>query len=300
MATLGEELREAREKKGLTLEQIAETTRISHTFLKALEEDNYTVIPGDVFVTGFLRSYARELGIDEKHVLARYRDVHPQHNEEAQPAAPQAAEVQHFPKPSLLRIRRAHHPANKKTSLYFIILGGLLLAKAPEERYQCAQGLLDDPTLYIPAVHRDYSTSSVLTTEFVEGIKISSIELLDAAGYDRRALCARGADIALAPAIDATSDMWLARALDDTAPSSFVSRGRSLADELPGVLPVVVRSGVDAPRRPGTAIITVAAIGPIEPDFEDRPVLGQELTELITVVCDILGPAVVLVVAVPG
>ena len=127
MATLGEELREAREKKGLTLEQIAETTRISHTFLKALEEDNYTVIPGDVFVTGFLRSYARELGIDEKHVLARYRDVHPQHNEEAQPAAPQAAEVQHFPKPSLLRIRRAHHPANKKTSLYFIILGGLLL-----------------------------------------------------------------------------------------------------------------------------------------------------------------------------
>ena len=60
-----------------------------------------------------------------------------------------------------------------------------------------AQGFLDDPTLYIPAVYRELSTAAVLTTEYVEGIKISSIDLLDAAGRDRSVLCARGADIVL-------------------------------------------------------------------------------------------------------
>jgi ubiquinone biosynthesis protein len=60
-----------------------------------------------------------------------------------------------------------------------------------------AQGFLDDPTVYIPAVYREYGTSRILTTEYVEGIKISDIEQLDASGYDRRLLCARGADIVL-------------------------------------------------------------------------------------------------------
>jgi ubiquinone biosynthesis protein len=60
-----------------------------------------------------------------------------------------------------------------------------------------AQGFLDDPTVYIPAVYRESSSSRILTTEYVEGIKISDIAQLDASGYDRRLLCARGADIVL-------------------------------------------------------------------------------------------------------
>jgi ubiquinone biosynthesis protein len=60
-----------------------------------------------------------------------------------------------------------------------------------------SQGFLGDPTVYIPAVFRDFSTASILATEYVEGIKISNIGELDAAGYDRRLLCSRGADIVL-------------------------------------------------------------------------------------------------------
>jgi ubiquinone biosynthesis protein len=60
-----------------------------------------------------------------------------------------------------------------------------------------AQGFLDDPTVYIPAVYREFCSAGILTTEFVDGIKISHIDQLDAAGYDRRLLCARGADIVL-------------------------------------------------------------------------------------------------------
>jgi ubiquinone biosynthesis protein len=60
-----------------------------------------------------------------------------------------------------------------------------------------AQGFLGDPTVYIPAVYREFCSAGILTTEFVDGIKISSIDQLDAAGYDRRLLCSRGADIVL-------------------------------------------------------------------------------------------------------
>ena len=60
-----------------------------------------------------------------------------------------------------------------------------------------SQGFLDDPTVYIPAVFREYSTACILTTEYMEGIKISNIGELDAGGYDRRLLCSRGADIVL-------------------------------------------------------------------------------------------------------
>lgn len=60
-----------------------------------------------------------------------------------------------------------------------------------------AQSFLDDPAVYIPMVFRELSTARILTTEYVEGIKISNIEQLDAAGYDRRLLCSRGADIVL-------------------------------------------------------------------------------------------------------
>ncbi|MCU0590101.1 MAG: AarF/UbiB family protein [Desulfobacterales bacterium] len=60
-----------------------------------------------------------------------------------------------------------------------------------------AQGFLGDPTVYIPAAYREFCSAGILTTEFVDGIKISSIDQLDAAGYDRRLLCSRGADIVL-------------------------------------------------------------------------------------------------------
>jgi len=60
-----------------------------------------------------------------------------------------------------------------------------------------AQGFLDDPTVYIPAVFREFSTACVLTTEYVEGVKISHLDRLVAGGYDLRLLCSRGADIVL-------------------------------------------------------------------------------------------------------
>jgi cytoskeleton protein RodZ len=68
----GERLRKEREKKNVTLDQIAESTKISSRNLRALEEENFAILPGGIFNKGFVRSYARYLGIDEDKAVADY------------------------------------------------------------------------------------------------------------------------------------------------------------------------------------------------------------------------------------
>ncbi|MEA3280367.1 MAG: AarF/ABC1/UbiB kinase family protein, partial [Thermodesulfobacteriota bacterium] len=65
-----------------------------------------------------------------------------------------------------------------------------------------AREFLNDPTIYVPKVFRDTSTSRVLIMEFIDGIKISEISRLDDAGYDRKIITARGADLYLKQVFD--------------------------------------------------------------------------------------------------
>ncbi len=62
---------------------------------------------------------------------------------------------------------------------------------------RAARHFLDDPHVYIPKVFRETTTSRILTTEFIDGIKISNIDALEAAGLDRKIITARGADLVL-------------------------------------------------------------------------------------------------------
>lgn len=75
MASLGQELKRERELRGISLREIADSTRINLRLLQALEEDRLDVIPGQFFVRGILRSYARSIGIDEQQVLNRYHET---------------------------------------------------------------------------------------------------------------------------------------------------------------------------------------------------------------------------------
>jgi ubiquinone biosynthesis protein len=71
---------------------------------------------------------------------------------------------------------------------------------ASTERF--ALQFLDDPHVYIPKVFRDVSTPRVLTTEFVDGIKVSEIDRFDAAGLDQKLITDRGADALLKQIFD--------------------------------------------------------------------------------------------------
>lgn len=62
--TLGEVLRDARFRYGLSLEQAAEDTKIRKRFLAALEDGEYHMLPAPVYARGFIRTYAEYLGID--------------------------------------------------------------------------------------------------------------------------------------------------------------------------------------------------------------------------------------------
>jgi cytoskeletal protein RodZ len=75
MESLGRKLREAREKHSYNLEQIARDTNISKSFLEALEEENFGVIPGDTYVLGFLRNYGEYLGLNPEELVGLYRNL---------------------------------------------------------------------------------------------------------------------------------------------------------------------------------------------------------------------------------
>ena len=70
--TVGQYLREEREKKNLSLEDVAKVTRITLENLQALELDDFQAISAPIFVRGFLRTYASQLGLDPNEIMARY------------------------------------------------------------------------------------------------------------------------------------------------------------------------------------------------------------------------------------
>jgi len=68
MGDFGQSLKEAREQKGVSLEEVEEVTRIRQKFLQALEEGNYGALPAETYVKGFLRTYAMYLELDPEAV----------------------------------------------------------------------------------------------------------------------------------------------------------------------------------------------------------------------------------------
>lgn len=75
MAGFGERLRRERELRGIKLEEIAESTKIGVRYLRALEEEDLGKLPGGIFSKGFVRAYARYLGIDEEEAIADFVHV---------------------------------------------------------------------------------------------------------------------------------------------------------------------------------------------------------------------------------
>ena len=72
MASIGQELKRERELRGITLKEIADTTKINIRFLRALEEDRIDLLPEEFFTRGIIRTYAKYLGLDEQSILNTY------------------------------------------------------------------------------------------------------------------------------------------------------------------------------------------------------------------------------------
>lgn len=71
-ATIGEQLRLAREGRGISLREISDQTRISMHYLEAIESNDYKRLPGGIFNRSFVKAYARYVGYDEKEAIEGY------------------------------------------------------------------------------------------------------------------------------------------------------------------------------------------------------------------------------------
>jgi len=71
--TLGQYLRRERESRSVSLEEVSKGTRISLPILEAMERDDFAFIPQREFIPGFLRGFARHVGLNRDEVLRRYR-----------------------------------------------------------------------------------------------------------------------------------------------------------------------------------------------------------------------------------
>ena len=73
--TLGKYLKNQRESKKISLREVANNTRVRENLLKAIEEDQYHLLPPTTYVKGFLLAYAKYLRLDPNEVLLRYERV---------------------------------------------------------------------------------------------------------------------------------------------------------------------------------------------------------------------------------
>jgi len=72
LASFGEELRREREIRGISLKEIADATKISKRFLEAIERNDHKTLPAPVFTRGFVREYARYVGLSSEDMVNRY------------------------------------------------------------------------------------------------------------------------------------------------------------------------------------------------------------------------------------
>lgn len=75
MESIGEKFKKRREERGLFIEQIARDTNISKKYIEAIENEDFSEMPGEAYLLGFLRAYADYLDIDPDEVVAIYKNT---------------------------------------------------------------------------------------------------------------------------------------------------------------------------------------------------------------------------------
>lgn len=114
MSTIGEQLREARQALGLSIQDVEQATRIRRAFLVALEEDRLQDLPDPAYARGFVRNYARHVGLDAQPLVAAF---------EHQVASPDVDIPVMLDEPLFARARRG-----LKAALWVLVIGLLVVA----------------------------------------------------------------------------------------------------------------------------------------------------------------------------
>lgn len=131
MTSFGEKLQREREMRGVTLEEIAEATKIGTRNLRALETNDFDKLPGGIFNKGFVRAYARYLGIDEEQAVADYLAA------SGQAEAPATGPLPDLPPTVKLTVRR-RRPWRLVALVLLLLAAAYLGWRAYSQRYASA------------------------------------------------------------------------------------------------------------------------------------------------------------------
>lgn len=118
-ASFGERLRREREMRGIKLEEIAESTKIGKRNLVALEEEKFDQLPGGIFNKGFVRAYAKYLGLDEEQAVNDFLTASANYDQPAALQPPPTSWVKPPVIPSDAAVRRRN--------LFWVVLAAVLL-----------------------------------------------------------------------------------------------------------------------------------------------------------------------------
>jgi cytoskeleton protein RodZ len=144
MNDFGGKLRQARERRGISLRQVAASTKIAAAALDALERNDISKLPGGIFSRAFVRSYAAEVGLDPDETVTEFLD---RFNQEQPPTAQAvAAEVPAEEKAFEARRRRALELIVAAVALLLILaIGGGFAYRSHRARLK-AQAAGTDPS----------------------------------------------------------------------------------------------------------------------------------------------------------
>ncbi len=122
LTELGKRLVEAREEKGMSLEDLMAATKIQKRYLLAIEQGNYDIIPGKFYVRAFIKQYAEAVGLNPEQLFEEFRkDVPSTYNDEVSDKLSNIKPQRELPK-----------PASKVLELLptILIIGGIIVVIA--------------------------------------------------------------------------------------------------------------------------------------------------------------------------
>jgi transcriptional regulator with XRE-family HTH domain len=129
LASFGDELRREREIRGISLKEIADATKISRRFLEAIERNDHKTLPAPVFTRGFVREYARYVGLNAEEMVNRYNFAASRDDRIEKPP-----EVQRYPQTPVRDItpkpaaKRGIPPAYARVNLNLVAVAIIALA----------------------------------------------------------------------------------------------------------------------------------------------------------------------------
>lgn len=95
MSSVGEILKNTREAKGITIEQVAEATSIRVLYLEAIENEQFQLVPGEVYLKGFIRNYANYIGLNGPAMVEKYKEQVEANKKHEHPVQAETNDIKH-------------------------------------------------------------------------------------------------------------------------------------------------------------------------------------------------------------